>query len=269
MTLSKCQIAVGLALFLTCTTALMPPSASAQPAWPDCSSNYPGDIPPQVTTPNLAGDVKELCYHGFAVTFSGNAPGPLSSSHFLTRQRLAAAEQMDTGTGSQTGTTVHAEMRLPPGQRAQLSDFARSGYTAEQLSSTANMPDIDSRADSATMANTVPVTAALSQGQWTAVQRNVRNLLAQVDVLYIATGAIYGSGAASATKAGNVAVPSGMFKALYSPEQGWAGAYVCDNNAHPTCRIVTLAALQSVAGIDVFPAVPDAIKQVEPPLPPI
>ena len=269
MTLSKCQIAVGLALFLTCTTALMPPSASAQPAWPDCSSNYPGDIPPQVTTPNLAGDVKELCYHGFAVTFSGKAPGPLSSSHFLTRQRLAAAEQMDTGAGSQTGTTVRTEMRLPPGQRAQLSDFARSGYTAEQLSSTANMPDIDSRADSATMANTVPVTAALSQGQWTAVQRNVRNLLAQVDVLYIATGAIYGSGAASATKAGNVAVPSGMFKALYSPEQGWAGAYVCDNNAHPTCRIVTLAALQSVAGIDVFPAVPDAIKQVEPPLPPI
>jgi len=173
---------------------------------------------------------------------------------------------MDSGTGSQTGTTVYAEMRLPQGQRAQLSAFAQSGYTAQQLSSTANMPDIDSRADSRTMANTVPVTAVLSQGPWTAVQRSVRNLMAQIDVLYIATGAIYGPGA-SATKAGNVAVPSGIFKALYSPEQGWAGAYICDNNAHPTCRIVTLAALQSVAGVDVFPAVPDAIKQAEPPLP--
>jgi endonuclease G len=267
MTLSKCRIAVGLALSLICATALTPSSASAQPAWPDCSSNYPGDIPPQVTTPNLAGDVKELCYHGFAVTFSGKAPGPLSSSHFLTRQRMSAAEQMDTGTGSQTGTTVHTEMRLPPGQRAQLSDFARSGYTAQQLSSAVNMSDIDSRADSATMANAVPVTAALSQGPWSAVQRSVRNLMAQIDVLYIATGAIYGSGG-SATKAGNVAVPSAIFKALYSPEQSWAGAYVCDNNAHPTCRIVTLAALQSAAGIDVFPAVRDAIKQAEPPLPP-
>src|SRR5262249_34260484 len=153
----------------------------------------PGDIPPQVTEPNLAGGVKELCYHGFAVTFSGKAPGPLSSSHFLTRQQLAAAEQMDAGTGLQTGTAVHAEMRLPPGQRAQLSDFARSGYTAQQLSSTANMPDIDSRADSATMANAVPATAALSQGPWTAVQRSVHNLMARIDVLYIATGAVYGS----------------------------------------------------------------------------
>ena len=266
MTLSKWRIAVGLASSLTVATALAPSSARTQPAWPDCSSNYPGDIPPQVTTPKLAGDVKELCYHGFAVTFSGKAPGPLSSSHFLTRQRMAAAEQMDTGTGSQTGTTVHAEMRLPPGQRAQLSAFAQSGYSAQQLSSTVNMPDIDSRADSRTMANTVPVTAVLSQGLWTAVQRSVRNLMAQIDVLYIATGAIYGL-EASATKAGNVAVPSGIFKALYSPEQGWAGAYICDNNAHPTCRIVTLAALQSVAGVDVFPAVPDAIKQAEPPLP--
>ena len=182
MTLSKWRIAVGLASSLTVATALAPSSARTQPAWPDCSSNYPGDIPPQVTTPNLAGDVKELCYHGFAVTFSGKAPGPLSSSHFLTRQRMAAAEQMDSGTGSQTGTTVYAEMRLPQGQRAQLSAFAQSGYTAQQLSSTANMPDIDSRADSRTVANTVPVTAALSQGPWTAVQRSVRNLMAQIDV---------------------------------------------------------------------------------------
>jgi endonuclease G len=219
----------------------------------------------------LAGNVKELCFHGFAVTFSGNTPGPLSSSHFLTRQRLAAAEQTDAGRGAQTGTTItmHTEMRLPPGQRAQLADFARSGYTAQQLSSTANMPDIDSRADSGTMANAVPATAALSQGPWTAVQRSVHNLMARIDVLYIATGAVYGSATASATKAGSVAVPSGMFKALHSPEQGWAGAYICSNNDHPTCRIATLAALQSVAGIDVFPAVPDAIKQAEPPLPPV
>jgi hypothetical protein len=130
---------------------------------------------------------------------------------------------MAIGTGSQAGTTVHAEMRLPPGQRAQPSDFAQSGYTAQQLSATANMSDIDSRADSGTMANAVPVTAALSQGPWTAVQGSVHNLMAQIDVLYIATGAIYGSGTVSATKAGSVAVPSGIFSLRRSIAPNKAG----------------------------------------------
>jgi hypothetical protein len=62
MTLSKRRNAVGLALFLTSVTAFTSSSVPPQPAWPDCSTNYPGDIPPQVTEPNLAGDVKELYY---------------------------------------------------------------------------------------------------------------------------------------------------------------------------------------------------------------
>lgn len=214
--------------------------------------------------------MKELCYHGFAVAFSDKAPGPISSSHFLTRRRMNTAEQITAATGSVAGTRMHAETRLLPSQWAQMSEFTQSGYTAEQLSSAANMPDLDSRSDSETMANVVPVTAALARGPWVAVERAVRALMTEVDVLYVATGSTYGSNGPSERKAGSVAVPSALFKALFSPEQGWAGAYICGNTDHPTCQVVNLATLQSVAGVDVFPALPDAIKYAGPPaLPPV
>jgi len=270
MTSSGLRIRAGFALSLVTALALSPSPAGAQPAWPDCSTNYPGDIAPRVTDAALAADVKELCYHGFAVAFSGRAPGPISSSHFLTRQRMQAAAQMAAGSGSGGGTSLHAETRLPPGQRGQMSEFTQSGYTVEQLSSTANMPDMESRGDSETMANAVPVIAALVRGPWAAVQHAVHTLMAEVDVLYIATGSVYGSSGPSARKAGSVAVPSALFKALYSPEQGWAAAYICGNTDHPTCQVVNLATLQSVAGVDIFPALPDAVKQAKPAaLPPV
>lgn len=120
MTPSGFRIPAGLALSLVTALALSPSLAGAQPAWPDCSTNYPGDIAPRVTDAALAGELNELCYHGLAVAFSGRAPGPISSSHFLTRQRMQAAAQMTAGSGSGGGTRMHAETRLPPGQRAQM-----------------------------------------------------------------------------------------------------------------------------------------------------
>ena len=120
------------------------------------------------------------------------------------------------------------------------------------------------------MANAVPVIAALARGPWATVQHAVHALMTEVDVLYVATGSVYGSSGPSERKAGSVAVPSALFKALYSPEQGWSAAYVCGNTDHPTCQVVNLATLQSVAGVDVFPALPDGIKHAKPPaLPPV
>jgi len=65
MTPSGFRIPAGLALSLVTVLALSPSPAGAQPAGPDCSTNYPGDIAPRVT---------DAAMPGFACAFDGSAP---------------------------------------------------------------------------------------------------------------------------------------------------------------------------------------------------
>ena len=237
--------------------------ARAQPAYPDCAANYPGGFPPNVTNPGLAGSVRELCYDGFGVSFSSSAAGPLTSSHFLTRTRVAAAAQGAPVSIMQ----MHAEDRLPASLRAQSADFARAGFGMIQLTPGAAMNEPEARAATTTMANAVPVAPGFAKGPWASVDRVVRALVTHADVVYVATGSIYSPSDRKATIAGHVSVPGAIFKALFNPSEGWAGAYVCTNSDASTCQVVTLERLQAMSGVDVFPALSTALKQTPPPLP--
>src|SRR3954447_16317792 len=67
-----------------------------------------------------------------------------------------------------------------------------------------------------------------------------------------------------------VAVPTRIFKAIYNPQTGEAGAYVTVNDDDGSdFQALTLAALQDATGIDLFPAAPAAKGQAMqlPPLP--
>ncbi len=246
--------------FVAASAALLLPSlARAQPAFPDCPNNFPGGIPPRVAGQELSGDVSQLCYDGFAVMYSRSKPGPLSSSHFLTKHQMAAAA------ATPSATSEHAEARLPPNQRTAMSDYATSGYAVGQLSPTADMPNAASKSESATLANAVPQTPALNRGLWKSIEQITRNLASKDDVIYVVSGPIFGPG--TVRTSGQLAVPEGVYKAIYNPEQGWAGAYVCQNTSNPTCQTVTIAQLQQMTGVDVFPALPEAVKNAAAPLP--
>jgi len=240
---------------------LLPSSVRAQPAWPDCPTNFPGAVPPRMVAPHLPGDVTDLCYDGFAVTFSRSKSGPLSSSHFLSRGRMGTAR------GVTQTTMMHAETRVPANQRAEMSDYAQSGYAVGQLSPTIDMPDAAAKAGSQTLANAVPLTPALNRGLWSAIETITHGLAAKDDVIYVVSGPVFQGGAAQPS-AGRLVIPAGIYKAIYNPEQNWAGAYVCENTNNPTCRIVTIAELQAMTGIDVFPALSDKVKSTAAPLPP-
>lgn len=237
---------------------LLPCLAHAQPAWPDCPANYPGGMAPRAVDA-AAEDVTDLCYHGFAVAFSRSKAGPLGSSQFLTRERMSSA------TDPTPATSMHAEPRVPASLRAQPSDYAASGYAVGQLSPAADMADAASKSDSASLANAVPQTAALHL-LWAKLEQATRGLSAQYDVIYVVSGPIFQPRSAQPT-AGRLVVPAGVYKAIYNPEAGWAGAYVCENTANPSCETVTLAALQAFTGIDVFPALSRSVKTTAAPLP--
>ena len=237
---------------------LLPCLAQAQPAWPDCPANYPGGMAPRAVGAN-AEDVTDLCYHGFAVAFSRSKAGPLSSSQFLTRERMTLAGK------PAEATALHTEARVPASLQAQPSEYAVAGYAVGQLSPAADMADAASKSDSTSLANAVPQTAALHL-LWAKLEQATRGLSARYDVIYVVSGPVFQKGLAQPA-AGRLVVPEGVYKAIYNPEAGWAGAYVCENTASPTCEVVTLAALQAMTGLDVFPALPQSVKAAGAPLP--
>ena len=235
----------------------MPSLAHSQPAWPDCPSHFPGGMPPAVTDARIAGQVKLLCYHGFAVNFSTSAAAALSSSEYLTRERMSKAQAL-----AQTGA-LHMDARVPVAQRVTASDYAVAGYDIGQLSPSGDMQDQASQSDSFSMANTVPQTPTLSRGLWSSIGQITHQLSSVDDVIYVVSGPVR-QGAATV---GALPIPTAIYKAIYDPEHNWAGAYVCRNTTSPSCRIVTIAALAKLTGIDVFPAVPAAVKLASAPLP--
>lgn len=72
------------------------------------------------------------------------------------------------------------------------------------------------------------------------------------------TGPVYLGGRLE--RVGNVLVPTHIFKAIYSPKQRGAAAYFIENKAGVQPVIVSIAQLQRITGLDVFPALPADIK---------
>ena len=55
-------------------------------------------------------------------------------------------------------------------------------------------------------------------------------------------------------------VPTQMFKAIYDPKRQEAGAYVVGNSEGAQAQVVTIAELEKMSGISVFPSISSKIK---------
>jgi len=59
---------------------------------------------------------------------------------------------------------------------------------------------------------------------------------------------------------GAVMVPTAMFKAVYDPGRGEAGAYVVENVEGAAPQVISIAEAEKMSGIRLFPALGDSIK---------
>ena len=231
----------------------------APPAWADCASEYYRGAAPWVAEAR-ALDVRELCYDDFAVGHSGVTHTPLWSAEHLTMVEIDAARTLSRR------DTFHAEAQLPQGERAELMDYRRSGFDRGHMAPSGDMPTPRAQAQSFTLANMVPQRAALNRGLWEEIEVATRDLAEQDGELFVVTGPIF-DGREGAALNGRVRVPSAVFKALYDPRRRQAGAYVADNAASADYRVVSIAQLQAMIGVDVFPSLPASIKAVAMDLP--
>jgi len=218
-----------------------------------CPAHYVDGRPPEIANRKLGAATTELCYGVFGVMHSGITRTPLWSAEHLTADHVAAAKDLSRE------DSFHAEKRLPPGARAELDDYARSGYDRGHMAPNGDMPDRRTQHESFTLANMVPQDAENNRHLWAGIEAVVRKQALKEGELYVITGpAFIGR---DLQKIGNVLVPTHLYKLVYSPRQRAGAAFFVENRADADYQMLSVAELESRIGIDLLPSLSAERKQ--------
>ena len=238
-----------------------PVPARADPPGPGaCPGHFRAGIAPALANPKLEGRTRPLCFQAFALLHSGRSRGPIYAAERLTAERVRLAREVDRV------SEFHEEPRLAPDERSDLQDYARSGYDRGHMAPSADMPNLTAQAESFSLANVVPQDPSDNRYLWSDIESAVRRLALDEGELFVVTGPIF-EGETIPTLRGRVLVPTHLFKAVYLPGRGLAGAYLVRNEARGDPKVVSLAELRRRAGIEVFPGLPDSVRANAAPLP--
>ena len=178
-----------------------------------------------------------LCNDGFAVTASSVTRGALWSAERLTRASVEAARRIPRE------NRFHPDVRLPPGGRAELADYARSGFDRGHMAPSGDMPDAQSQQQTFSLANMVPQAPALNRGPWERIESAVRRLARRRGELYVVTGSAFTGTQVDTIGDNRLLVPTATWKAIHDPQAHAAGAYLCSNTDHPACQVLGIDAL--------------------------
>jgi len=247
--------------------ALIGVLALADRLWPDLR---PGAAPPspsvQAPAPAAAGWLHSLgqrpeilrlglerqtrlpCHEAFEVLHSDVARVPVWS-----------VQRLDAGTLAQARAVVRedvfrVELQLPVGERAGLSDDARSSFERGHLAPAADMPTVISQVESSSPANMVQQVPAHHRGLWARIESATRGQAQRAGTLYVLTG-IAALEERPAFVGGRLLVSSRLFKAVFKPRSGGAAVWWLPNAATEAYEVVSLDALEARTGLRVFPAV--------------
>lgn len=234
------------------------PEAAAQTT--SCLPLFHEKTPPVLTRPALQASTVGLCFEAFAVMYSGVSRTPLWSAEHLTRDSLARAKEI------KREDSFHPEAALPDSYRAQLSDYARSGYDRGHMSPAADMPTKQAQHESFSLANIIPQNRHNNQVLWSAIEGATRHLTQVRGELYVVTGPIF-EGDKVERLNGRVLIPTHVFKAVLDPATHQAAAWIAPNAEGDDYEVVSVAELEKRAKIDPFPKLSASAKQTAMSLP--
>ena len=218
-----------------------------------CDKQYAMGKAPVITNQAMTKAARPLCFNSFAVMHSGITRTPLWSAEHLTPGGMESARKF------KRTNNFHEEKQLPYNERAQLRDYARSGYDRGHMAPSGNMPDTESQAQSFSLANMIPQDPDNNRILWEGIESALRTRVKESGELYIITGPLF-VGANLTQLNGRVTVPAQIFKAVYDPRSKSAAAYLVDNAPGMNFEVISIAELEKKAGINLFPGMSDAIK---------
>lgn len=243
----KLRLAVATVMFTLCFSANAATS---------CSESYVKGTTPPILNPRLRVKTQAICYSGYATMHSGITRTPLWSAEHLDRSRIERACAL------RRDDRFHPDPYLPVADRAELADYARSGYDRGHMAPSADMPTEQAQEESFSLANMVPQVHANNAGIWERLETGARNLAQQGHDVYVVSGPLF-EGAELKQLRQRVMVPTGLFKAIYDATTNQAGAYVISNGSDQSYTLSSVDELSRRAGIDVFPTLPAEVKAVK------
>ncbi len=222
-----------------------------------CEQQFYRQTPPGLLRDSLRSQTFPLCFNGFAVMYSGVSRTPLWSAEYLTPQRLKQAKTLNRQ------GEFYEETRVPDVYRSQLSDYARSGYDRGHMAPNGDMGSRSQQADSFSLANMVPQTPYNNQEVWRNLEEATRALvLKKRTSAYVLTGpAFLGQRLKRVGGKQGVLVPTHVYKVVYFPELDAASAYIAVNDRHAALRIMSVAELERLVGINLLPALASPVKR--------
>ena len=240
----------GAALFAALLVPGMTPALASSTGCPD---HYVDGRAPEIRNPKLATATRELCYGVFGVMHSGVTRTPLWSAENLRADQLEAAE------GLKRDNAFHPEPRLPRSQRAELDDYARSGFDRGHMAPNGDMPNRRAQRESFSLANMVPQDGEHNRHIWAPIEGAVRKMAKKEGQLYVITGPAFLG--ANLRKVGNVLVPTHLYKVVYSPRQKAAAAWFTENRAGAAIQVIPVAELERIVGITFLPTLSQQQKE--------
>jgi endonuclease G len=217
-----------------------------------CNGIYFNNQAPDILNTKLTPKIKELCYSEFAVMHSGLSRTPLWSAEHLYGAKL----NIKVGRSND----FHPEDRLSTNERSELSDYARSGYDRGHMSPARDFNTPQSESECFTLANMIPQDHDNNTKLWSGLEEATRSLTKQRGELYVITGPIF-MGTALKRIGGRVLVPTKIYKAIYDPSSGQGAAYLVDNAPGNNYQVVSIAQIEQLSNIKLFPKMSLTSKQ--------
>lgn len=182
-------------------------SAPLDPA--ECAAQVPYGIPKTEKQ-----DVTQICRRAYFLQHDNKAKIPQWVAYVLTPEHATGCEKRLSA--------FKSDRSLPIGQRAELSDYAKSGYDTGHIANSADMSwDQDVARESFILSNMTPQLPEFNRGIWKKLEDQTRAwALGRQTTILIYAGPIYNRVQDKTIGKNMVTVPNGFYKILVDTESG-------------------------------------------------
>jgi endonuclease G len=221
------------------------PTPASKSNFAQCAQHFPGYVPATA----WPGQQRALCFDSFAVLHSGESKTPVYAVQRLTRASLEAAK------GIERKDRFYPEARLPFAERAQLDDYKDSGYDRGHMAPAGDMPTVNAKAQSFSLADMVPQYPTLNQKDWNQIEQATRKYVMRAPgEVFVYTGPYFGKRPPQTIGQGKVWVPTHVWKLVYTPavHRGWV-YWMTNDGAKQSLKPITYQQFATKTGMRLLP----------------
>ena len=197
-------------------------------------------------------DGTPLCRLGYALAHNSDTKTPYWVAEYLPRSRAMAQ--------GERSNRFKADPDLPRGERAETSDYAKSGFDQGHMAPSADMNwSEEANIQSFYLSNMAPqVGIGMNRGIWKELEADARLWAIRRGKVYIFTGPIYANERIRRIGKNKVGVPTHFYKIVYDPDEEEAIAFIMPNQKLQTKDtpkfIVSVREVEDQTGLRFFMA---------------